>query len=158
MTTLLLLSLLVTAFWTNCGRQRDGWLAAQGQPTRVSLPSHGCESCHVGIESTHQTADGKTDKTLNISCVDCHGGDGTLMRPANTQPGDAAYETAKRRAHVAPSSPKYGKAAAFPNAFTRLGFRKTLLSFASSTRQICASWTSPAVSVTAKLFGRSKRA
>ncbi|MFA0755349.1 MAG: hypothetical protein YPKNTGVA_000853 [Candidatus Fervidibacter sp.] len=101
-TTLLLLSLLATAFWTNCGRQRDGWLAAQGQPTRVSLPSHGCESCHVGIESTHQTADGKTDKTLNISCVDCHGGDGTVMRPANTQPGDAAYETAKRRAHVAP--------------------------------------------------------
>jgi hypothetical protein len=71
----------------------------------VVAASRGCLACHAGIEPAHASP------AVRLSCVDCHGGDGTAP-PAGVTPGDAAYAEAKRRAHVAPRFPErwYGAA------------------------------------------------
>ncbi|MBK8974422.1 MAG: hypothetical protein IPM29_00705 [Planctomycetes bacterium] len=68
--TLALASLAVAAFTTGMGRGGD-------RPARAD----GCVACHVGIEEIHPG--------FPLSCVDCHGGDGTA--------------TAREAAHVAPA-------------------------------------------------------
>jgi hypothetical protein len=73
-------------------RQRTAFAAADGL-------SRGCLSCHLGIEPIHPTG------TVQIGCTECHGGDASAARPEGSAPGDAGYDEAKRRAHVAPRFP-----------------------------------------------------
>lgn len=62
--------------------------------------SRGCLSCHLGIEPIHPT------ETVQIGCAECHGGDATVIRPAEAAPGSGPYEEAKRLAHVQPRHPE----------------------------------------------------
>ena len=73
--------------------------------------SQGCLDCHNGIEDMH---DGK----INLGCIDCHGGDASARAQGLAQ-GSAAYEEAKRKAHVQPRFPRYGRPPRIPNAPTR---------------------------------------
>ena len=67
---------------------------------KTDVLSHGCLTCHEGIEPIHPT------QTVQIGCAECHGGDATAARPEGAAPGGAPYEEAKRRAHVQLRSPR----------------------------------------------------
>jgi hypothetical protein len=64
--------------------------------------SDGCVSCHTD-------SDAKTmhrNEAVVLGCIDCHGGDATVMRPDNSKKGEAAYQSALKKAHVLPRYPK----------------------------------------------------
>jgi hypothetical protein len=68
--------------------------------------SAGCLDCHQPMDTPtlHESA------AVRIGCVDCHGGDATVRGARGQRPGQAAYEEAKRRAHVHPRfPPAWGK-------------------------------------------------
>ncbi len=62
--------------------------------------SRGCLGCHAGIEPIHAS------QAVQISCVQCHGGDATATLPAGAAPGSPAYEGALQAAHVKPRFPQ----------------------------------------------------
>ena len=62
--------------------------------------SSGCLSCHAGIEPIHAS------EAVQISCVQCHGGDASATVPAGAPPGSQGYETALAAAHVQPRFPE----------------------------------------------------
>jgi hypothetical protein len=61
--------------------------------------SRGCLTCHTGIEPIHAS------QAVQISCVQCHGGDASAAVPAGSPPGSAGYEAALQAAHVKPRFP-----------------------------------------------------
>src|SRR5580700_10314684 len=63
--------------------------------------SAGCISCHTQTDEPTMHATG----TVRLGCTDCHGGHADLPVPAGAQAGSAAYEQAKRAAHVLPRDP-----------------------------------------------------
>lgn len=69
--------------------------------------SAGCNDCHTGIEDMHN---GK----ITLGCIDCHGGNAEARLPQGAAPGAAAYEEAKKQAHVQPKYPEFWKSAANP--------------------------------------------
>ena len=62
--------------------------------------SSGCLSCHAGIEPIHAS------DAVQISCVQCHGGDASATVPAGAPPGSQGYEAALAAAHVQPRFPE----------------------------------------------------
>jgi hypothetical protein len=62
--------------------------------------SRGCLSCHAGIEPIHAS------EAVQISCVQCHGGDASAAVPAGAPPGSQGYEAALAAAHVQPRFPE----------------------------------------------------
>ena len=73
-------------------------LLAQSQ-SDVDRKNSGCVTCHTTTDepSMHPTG------TVRLACVDCHGGDATVILPSGTQPGAAEYEQLKNRAHPQPT-------------------------------------------------------
>jgi hypothetical protein len=67
----------------------------------VARKSAGCISCHTRTDEPTMHATG----TVRLGCTDCHGGHADLPVPAGAQAGSAAYEQAKRAAHVLPRDP-----------------------------------------------------
>jgi hypothetical protein len=67
--------------------------------------SAGCVSCHTQTDQKTMHA----AKAVRLGCVDCHGGDHTVM--AAGRPGSGEYEKAKRRAHVLPAGSIWRSAA-----------------------------------------------
>ncbi|MGB6544894.1 MAG: hypothetical protein WA871_11125 [Candidatus Acidiferrales bacterium] len=64
----------------------------------VARKSAGCISCHTQTDEPTMHATG----TVRLGCTDCHGGRADLPMPSGAKPGSAAYEQAKRAAHVLP--------------------------------------------------------
>ena len=64
----------------------------------VDRKNVGCLTCHQPDAPTMHLS-----TAVRIGCVDCHGGSGQARRPDGAEPGTAAFEEAKRAAHVEPS-------------------------------------------------------
>ena len=76
----------------------------------VSRKSAGCLSCHAPIEtpSMHR------NPAVQAGCTDCHGGAASVFVPQGAAQGSAAYDQAKRQAHVQPRFPKAWPTSANP--------------------------------------------
>src|SRR5262249_18622862 len=72
--------------------------------------SDGCVSCHGKTDAPTMHPTG----TVVLTCVDCHGGNGTIARPANAAPTSKEYLDAKRHAHPQPKLPQLWKGSANP--------------------------------------------
>ena len=71
-------------------------------PEEVERKNTGCVSCHTVTDAASMhSSDG-----VNISCTDCHGGDTTVLKPAQSEQGDEAYQSAMDAAHVLPLYPE----------------------------------------------------
>src|SRR5438128_2607957 len=79
--------------------------------SRPNPKSVGCISCHGKTEDMHKDGD---DAVGVGGCADCHGGTPSIERPAGTEMGSAAYEDAKKKAHVQPRHPELWRSAANP--------------------------------------------
>ena len=85
----------MAATLTIAGAQRPGARTASAQTRPPAPPSSAsCETCHAGIEPMHEN--------VQLSCVECHGGDGT--------------QSQKERAHVLPRDPRLWKTSANPSS------------------------------------------
>ncbi len=60
--------------------------------------SSGCVSCHGLTDSPSMHTTG----TVQLACIDCHGGKGDIQKPASADPKSSEYEKAKREAHPQP--------------------------------------------------------
>ncbi|HXU44035.1 MAG TPA: cytochrome c3 family protein, partial [Thermoanaerobaculia bacterium] len=67
---------------------------------RAEAGSAGCLTCHAGIEPMHASP------AVQLSCVDCHGGDSGVRRPESAAPESPEVEAARVKAHVAPRFPE----------------------------------------------------
>ena len=70
-------------------------------PAEVDVKNEGCMSCHLETDQPSMHASG----AVNLACVDCHGGNQEIARPAGASPGDNSYADARDRAHVLPLYP-----------------------------------------------------
>jgi hypothetical protein len=70
---------------------------------------------NIGCVSCHTTTDSLTMHTgsVRVSCTDCHGGKGDVVREASVAQGSAAYEDLKNKAHVLPVTPPVDGNAAY---------------------------------------------
>jgi len=64
--------------------------------------SEGCITCHT--ETDRKTM--HSSPAVVLGCTDCHGGDPTVQKPADTEKGDKAYRAALDKSHVQPRFPK----------------------------------------------------
>lgn len=90
--------------------------------------SEGCESCHTGLGS-NSDAVAKDHRTMHanpgvvLGCTDCHGGNASVKRPANTSVADTSYQNILKAAHVLPRFPvqwNYPSSANPPGSFAQL--------------------------------------
>jgi len=75
---------LAAAWITALGLGQDDGRSSVGE---LNAAAPGCLSCHTGIEAMHPEAE--------LSCIDCHGGDGQAMTQSAghvTRPGSASLE------------------------------------------------------------------
>lgn len=91
---------------------------------RAMLPSEGCITCHQGIEEIHPG--------YRLSCVDCHGGDGTA--------------TDKQKAHVLQKQPPPGDERVLPANFDLPWQRFRNPSNLRVAQQVCGDCHNPTVS------------
>ena len=62
--------------------------------------SSGCVSCHGITDSPSM----HTTNTVQLACVDCHGGKGDVQKPAGSNMGSGVYDQAKLQAHPHPKT------------------------------------------------------
>jgi len=74
---------------------------AQQTQAEADAKSEGCLSCHSPTDQPTMHA----NPGVILGCTDCHGGAAEVYKPADAQPGDAAYRAALERAHVPPIYP-----------------------------------------------------
>jgi hypothetical protein len=72
--------------------------------------SGACISCHGMTDSPTMHPTG----TVNVTCVDCHGGNGSVQLPSSAHPGSSAYNQAKLQAHPKPRVPELWRSSANP--------------------------------------------
>src|ERR1700674_1461879 len=65
-------------------------------PEETARRSAGCVSCHGFTEAPSMHTTG----TVQLACIDCHGGKGDVMRPEGSEM--SIYQRAKQRAHPKP--------------------------------------------------------
>lgn len=107
------ISFLTLVFWSPSSGQQaagDGTKSA-GIPSQPALmlqsqaeadqKSAGCISCHAGIEPMHDSP------AVRLGCTDCHGGNSQVGTSAGGAKDAAAYEQAKKQAHVLPEHPEF---------------------------------------------------
>ncbi len=80
-------------------------------PGQAEDKSDGCQSCHTETDQK----DMHDNPAVVLGCTDCHGGDHDVMRPADSEQGDPAYQNAMKEAHV---KPLYPGAWNWPNSAT----------------------------------------
>jgi hypothetical protein len=70
----------------------------------------GCVSCHTTTDepSMHPT------RTVRLACIDCHGGDASVVAQPGMNAGSAKYEQLKKRAHPQPNDPTLANTSANP--------------------------------------------
>ena len=84
---------------------------AKGQTKEEALDrSSGCISCHGLTDSPSMHPSG----TVQLACIDCHGGKSDVQKPANTDKGSLLYEQARMQAHPRPRTTLFGKSSANP--------------------------------------------
>ncbi|HEY5711742.1 MAG TPA: hypothetical protein VIT38_07590 [Allosphingosinicella sp.] len=71
------------------------------EAAEADAKSAGCASCHT--ESDAHTM--HRSPAVVLGCVDCHGGNPRITRPAGAEQGGSAYAAAQNRAHVLPRFP-----------------------------------------------------
>jgi hypothetical protein len=76
----------------------------------VDRKNTGCVSCHTSTDepSMHPT------RTVRLACIDCHGGDSSVVVPTGSAIGSPQYEEAKNRAHPKSSNPEFARSSANP--------------------------------------------
>ena len=77
--------------------------AAKGEtPEQAEARSAGCKSCHTASDTwtMHKS------KAVVLGCVDCHGGDASVIAPAGLAKTDARYAHLRDTAHVLPRYPR----------------------------------------------------
>jgi hypothetical protein len=74
---------------------------ASQSAAQVTAKNRGCVSCHTATDqpTMHE------NPAVSLACIDCHGGDGAVTRPAGAQKNDAEYGEARDLAHVLPRYP-----------------------------------------------------
>ncbi|GMM92400.1 hypothetical protein [Qipengyuania sp. MTN3-11] len=74
---------------------------AQQTLEQMAMKSDGCYSCHVRTDAPtmHETP------AVRLGCVDCHGGDASVIGNSELEHDDPAYVAARDRAHVLPTYP-----------------------------------------------------
>jgi hypothetical protein len=70
----------------------------------------GCVSCHGMTDSPTMHTTG----TVSITCVDCHGGNSAIEKPAGAETKSRTYTEAKLRAHPHPKLPQLWRSSANP--------------------------------------------
>src|ERR1700681_3774201 len=91
------------------GQSPDTSLKQRGQSQEeAARRSAGCVSCHGFTEAPSMHTTG----TVQLACIDCHGGQGGVMRPAGSNV--SAYERAKHQAHPKPRNATYADSSANP--------------------------------------------
>ena len=101
--TFLAIATVIAAAFLLVGRSHAQSAAQQASLLRqsqsdVDRKSVGCVSCHVKTDepSMHSTG------TVRLGCIDCHGGDATVILLPGIHAGTAKYEQWKIRAHPQP--------------------------------------------------------
>ena len=79
-------------------------------PQQADSQSQGCISCHTAIDSASMHPTG----TVQLGCADCHGGNAGVVFLSGTARDSAAYDDAKKRAHVQPRHAENARSAANP--------------------------------------------
>ncbi|MBD3728247.1 MAG: hypothetical protein IE933_00925 [Sphingomonadales bacterium] len=69
---------------------------------QVAAKSDGCYSCHVRTDAPTMHA----TTAVKIGCVDCHGGDPSVVGDSKLAHDDPLYVAARERAHVLPRFPE----------------------------------------------------
>lgn len=77
---------------------------AKQAPTQAAAKSQGCESCHQYDSRSNDHRTMHANPGVVLGCTDCHGGNATINKPANTSQGDKVYSDAMWGAHVSPGS------------------------------------------------------
>ncbi len=75
--------------------------ASQSQE-EVDAKSDGCVSCHTSSDRKTMHRSGSVD----LGCVDCHGGDAGVFNPPGSEMHSEPYDEAKHRSHVQPRYPE----------------------------------------------------
>src|ERR1700676_710911 len=72
--------------------------------------SAGCVSCHTATDepTMHPT------KTVQLACIDCHGGNSSAPVAVGVASNSAEYDAAKEKAHVHPKNGAFKKTTAVP--------------------------------------------
>lgn len=82
----------------------------------VQQASAGCLDCHTATDSPTM----HKNKAVMLGCASCHGG-APEVRASGLEPGSAAYDAAKKGAHVQPRHPEWWPTSANPEgSYTRL--------------------------------------
>ncbi len=111
----LLLAGLAMAFGPTI-RAAEGEKPVERDYTRVTAPpapaqqtldemmakSEGCFSCHVRTDEPTM----HVSPAVRLGCIDCHGGDATVMGDSSLEHDDPLYVAARDRAHVLPKYPE----------------------------------------------------
>jgi hypothetical protein len=80
-----------------------------GSPARMAETSVGCLDCHTKTDAPTM----HENPAIHIGCAECHGGNATV-RAKGLRDSDAAYEAAKKLAHVQPLHPEWWPTSANP--------------------------------------------
>src|SRR5262249_20653729 len=91
--------------------------AAQGPSSFLDQSQAEADQRSAGCISSHTTTDEPTmhpTKTVQIACVNCHGGNSEISVATNTAPNSTEYVAAKQKAHVQPTTPFFRDAATRP--------------------------------------------
>ncbi len=67
----------------------------------VEKKNTGCVSCHINNDSKTM----HTNKAVKLACVDCHGGNYSVIKPSQAKRKDSPYIVAMNQAHVLPTLP-----------------------------------------------------
>src|SRR5271154_730484 len=98
------------------GRMRASQTAAQhgnllGQSqVDVDRKNIGCISCHISTDEPSM----HPPRTVRLACIDCHGGDTTIVAQVGVNPKSDEYEQLKKRAHPQPNDPALANMSANP--------------------------------------------
>jgi hypothetical protein len=98
--TLTLLALLALAPGAQAAQEAGANAPKYADQAEADAKNPGCLSCHTTTDrrSMHRAPN------VKLACVDCHGGQGSVMKRG--APGSSEYQAATRDAHVAPRDQK----------------------------------------------------
>jgi hypothetical protein len=95
----------------NSAAQQDAANSTRGQSQQeAERKSAGCISCHAPMDEAtmHPT------KTVQLGCIDCHGGDSSASVVAGAAANSPDYLAAKQKAHIQPRDPIFRNRGATP--------------------------------------------
>ena len=85
-------------------------IALARAPSAGAASDPGCISCHGQTDSATMHTTG----TVRLTCTECHGGNGSITRPAGSSGAERSYREAKANAHPRPRLAALWKSSANP--------------------------------------------